>query len=81
VSLVFNRGSSLAGDRRKEMKQIQAILERAGRARLSRAERKTILTDVEDQLLSMKRLWQAGSGLVKRRQAEANLWRKGLSLW
>lgn len=81
VSLVFNRGRSLAGDRRKEMKQIQAILERAGRARLSKAERKTILADVEDQLLSMKRLWQAGSGLVKRRQAEANLWRKGLSLW
>lgn len=81
VSLVFNRGASLSGERRKEMREIQSILKRAEIPKMSKAERKAILSNVEDQILSMKRLWQTGSGLVKRRQAEANLWRKGLSSW
>lgn len=81
VSLVFNRGSSLTGDRRKEMRNIQTILSRANDERISKANRKIILDDVEDQILSMKRLWNPSSGLIKRRQSEANLWRKALSLW
>ncbi|MES9902227.1 MAG: hypothetical protein ABW168_06030 [Sedimenticola sp.] len=40
-----------------------------------------ILGDVEDRIVSMKRLWGLESGLSKRRQAEANLWRAGLDEW
>ncbi|MBU0994065.1 MAG: peptidoglycan-binding protein [Proteobacteria bacterium] len=81
VSIVFNRGASLTGDRRKEMKNIQSILSRASQEEGSKDEQKMILADVEDQIISMKRLWNSGSGLIKRRQSEANLWRKGLALW
>jgi hypothetical protein len=48
---------------------------------LSKSRRQTFLQEVEDQILSMKRLWAPGSGRIKRRQAEANLWREGLSAW
>lgn len=81
VSIVFNRGTSLSGSTRKEMKEIQGILNRADDSNLSKSERATILSGVEDQILSMKRLWARRSGLIKRRQAEANLWRKGLASW
>jgi len=79
VSLVFNRGSSLAGSRRRELKEIQRMLVSADKANLTKSHKKSILAEVEDQILSMKRLWAPGSGLIKRRQAEANLWREGLS--
>lgn len=79
VSIVFNRGSSLSGSRRKEMKEIQQILSRADSPGLGKAEKIEILMGVEDQILAMKRLWAPGSGLIKRRQAEANLWREGLA--
>lgn len=81
VSLVFNRGASLSGSRRKELQEIQKILAAADKDNLSKSRKKTILQEVEDQILSMKRLWAPGSGLIKRRQAEANLWREGLSAW
>ncbi len=81
VSLIFNRGTSLSGSRRREMKEIQNILESANKSNLSESRKKEILVGVEDQLLSMKRLWAPGSGLIKRRQAEANLWRDGLNEW
>jgi hypothetical protein len=80
VSLVFNRGASLSGASRREMRQIQAILQRADNAALTAMEKSAILAEVEDQILSMKRLWSNGSGLIKRRQSEANLWRQGLAL-
>jgi hypothetical protein len=79
VSLVFNRGTSLSGTTRKEMKEIQNILNRADDSNLSKSQRTEILSEVEGQILSMKRLWPPGSGLIKRRQSEANLWRTGLS--
>lgn len=81
VSLVFNRGKALNGSRRTEMKAIQQILIQGDDPTLTQPERIEILTQVEDQILSMKRLWQPTSGLIQRRQAEANLWRKGLGSW
>ncbi|VBB42613.1 conserved hypothetical protein [uncultured Desulfatiglans sp.] len=80
VSLVFNRGTDLRGARRREMKEIQTILARADEAVADIQQVQSILGEVEDQIVSMKRLWDPSSGLIKRRQAEANLWRKGLEL-
>ena len=80
VSLVFNRGYSLSGSRRREMKNIQTILSQASET-LDIDDKKDILIGVEDEILSMKRLWGHSSGLSKRRQSEANLWREGLSNW
>lgn len=81
VSIVFNRGSSLSGPSRTEMREIRDILARADSPDLHKRKRKMILSDVEDQIVSMKRLWGVQSGLAKRRQSEANLWRKGLNQW
>ncbi|MEN6320401.1 MAG: peptidoglycan-binding protein [Syntrophaceae bacterium] len=81
VSIVFNRGTDLRGTRRKEMRAIQTILARADQDGLEKSEIKAILAKVEDQIVSMKRLWVPSSGLSKRRQAEANLWRTGLEQW
>jgi len=74
VSLVYNRGTKLSGSRRKEMKNIQIILENAQKEGFSQEN----LIEITDELLSMKRLWKSTSGLIKRRKDEANLWRKGL---
>lgn len=81
VSIVFNRGPSLSGSRRKEMRKIRDILIMADVPGLHKAKRKIILADVEDEIVAMKRLWSPGSGVHKRRQAEANLWRTGLDVW
>lgn len=81
VSIVFNRGNDLKGARRKEMRAIQAILNQADQTGLGKDQIKNLLAGVEDQIVSMKRLWNSTSGLLKRRQAEANLWRVGLEQW
>lgn len=81
VSLVFNRGHSLAGSRRSEMRAIRDILAEAASLAFNKPKRKMILADVEDEIVSMQRLWGLGSGLAKRRQTEANLWRQGLKSW
>lgn len=63
VSVVFNRGASLTGSRRKEM------------AMLREAVRVGDTAQIEDLIRRMKRLW-AGTkfkGLVRRRDAEADL--------
>lgn len=80
VSIVFNRGTSLSGSRRSEMRAIADILAKADNPALERIERKIILTDVEDQIVAMQRLWGPEMGLYKRRQGEANLWRIGLEM-
>ncbi len=67
ISLVFNRGAALAGDRRAEMLGIQNAL-RDGR-----------LYDVPDLLRSMKRLWPNTTGLQKRRDAEALLFESAVA--
>lgn len=66
LSLVFNRGTSLAGDRRAEMLGIQNCL-RDGRTH-----------DVPQLLRLMRRLWPNTTGLQKRRDAEADLFESAL---
>jgi peptidoglycan hydrolase-like protein with peptidoglycan-binding domain len=67
VSLVYNRGTDLEGDRRREMKNIQTLLA-AGN-----------LEAVSAEFESMERLWPDAAGLVKRRHDEAKLWRSGFA--
>lgn len=66
LSLVFNRGTSLSGERRSEMVSIQNAL------KFNR------LREVPDLLRAMKRLWPSTLGLQKRRDAEAELFAKSL---
>jgi len=61
LSLVFNRGSALSGDRRREMQEIQYAL-KAG-----------TVAQVPDLLRSMDRLWPNTKGLRLRRHREADL--------
>lgn len=74
VSLVYNRGASMKDtdsvkQERREMRTIRDLM----------AARN--FSQVADQFESMKRLWGADSdsGLVQRRQQEADLWRFGFS--
>ena len=66
VSLCFNRGTSLTGERRREMCNIQALL-RTGN-----------LKEIPKQLREMKRLWPNTEGLRNRRMQEADLFEGGL---
>jgi peptidoglycan hydrolase-like protein with peptidoglycan-binding domain len=67
VSLVFNRGRSLVGSRRAEMRCMHDLLA-AGTP-----------DPVADQLDAMVRLWDAETeaGVIRRRHREAVLWRSG----
>jgi GH24 family phage-related lysozyme (muramidase) len=70
VSLVFNRGNALEGDRRREMKLI-----RDGMKLVSAYDQKA-LTFIANQIRNMKRIWIGGSiekGMSRRRDAEAKL--------
>ena len=70
VSLVFNRGNALQGDRRREMKLI-----RDGMKLVSTFDQKA-LTFIANQIRNMKRIWIGGSiekGMNRRRDAEAKL--------
>ncbi|GAB4369008.1 MAG: hypothetical protein Kow00114_28550 [Kiloniellaceae bacterium] len=67
VSLVYNRGTKLTGDSRREMKAIRDHID-AGR-----------LDKVATEFENMKRLWPGSEGLRKRRDKEAEMWRRGLS--
>jgi len=65
LSIVYNRGSSLRGARRREMKAIQRLV------------KKKDLKGIAQQVIDMKRLWPRGlPGLLKRRDKEALLIRK-----
>lgn len=79
VSLVFNRGASLVGANRLEMREIRDILASADEPGLGSQQRRNLLSAVEDRIVAMQRLWGPDSGLHYRRQAEANLWRAGLN--
>lgn len=61
VSLVYNRGTSMTGESRKEMKEIRDLIP------------KKDLTGIAAQIRSMKRLWDPESGLIKRREDEAKM--------
>ena len=70
VSLVFNRGAALEGDRRREMKLI-----RDGMKLVSVYDQKS-LSFIANQIRNMKRIWAGGSiekGMNRRRDAEAKL--------
>jgi len=66
VSLVFNRGPSLTGERRREMANIQALLKTGN------------LKEIPKQFREMKRLWPNSEGLRTRRIQEAILFETGL---
>ncbi len=59
LSLVFNRGTSMDGDRRKEMRAIRGLV-KIGK-----------WDGISGQLRQMKRLWPNTRGLRDRREAEA----------
>jgi GH24 family phage-related lysozyme (muramidase) len=63
VSLVFNRGPGMEGDRRKEMRAVRDAVANQD------------LQEIADQIRAMKRLWEGKGldGLLKRRDAEADL--------
>jgi len=63
VSLVFNRGSSMSGDSRLEMRNIRALVP------------KRDYKGIAKELRKMKRIWQGKGldGLLSRREAEAKL--------
>jgi hypothetical protein len=69
VSLVYNRGTSLNGESRSEMKTIHDLIA-AGDA--------NSLNAVPAQYEAMKRLWPDAAGLRARRDREAALWREGM---
>jgi hypothetical protein len=77
VSLVFNRGNGLEGDRRREMKLI-----RDGMQLVSTFDQKA-LTFIANQIRNMKRIWIGGSiekGMSRRRDAEAKLIEESLKV-
>lgn len=70
ISLVFNRGNSLDGDRRKEMKAIYNIMNK------NQTFTQQHLSEIAQQIRNMKRIWIGGSiekGMSRRRDAEAKL--------
>jgi hypothetical protein len=67
LSLVFNRGSSLQGPRRIEMRNIAAEVQEAQWAK------------IPSELRAMKRLWPDTTSLCERREAEAVYIETGLA--
>ena len=67
LSVVFNRGASIQGERRREMCEIRYFVP-AGR-----------YGEIPPQIRSMKRLWPNTPGLLSRREAEAKHIETGLS--
>jgi GH24 family phage-related lysozyme (muramidase) len=63
VSLVFNRGTAMQGDARKEMRAIRSLVP------------KKDYNGIAEQLIAMKRIWVGKDldGLLRRRDAEAAL--------
>ena len=69
ISLVFNRGADLDGDRRREMMRIHELLA------VGDVDR------VAGQFEEMERLWDPATerGVIVRRRREATLWREGFA--
>lgn len=77
ISLVFNRGNSLEGDRRREMKAIYNIMNK------NKDFNQQYLSEIAQQIRNMKRIWIGGSiyrGMSRRRDAEADLIEKSLNI-
>lgn len=68
LSLTYNRGPSYLtmDDRHREMRNIRAFMQTMQ------------FTRIPYEIRSMKRLWPKGSGLLARRDAEADLFQQGL---
>ncbi|VEH68006.1 Uncharacterised protein [Rodentibacter pneumotropicus] len=68
LSLVYNRGISLEGTSRKEMKDIQNVLKKGN------------ANEIPSLLRSMKRLWTTSQnrGVAIRREEEAKWFEKGV---
>jgi len=78
VSLVFNRGAALEGDRRREMKAVRDIM-----AKTENFDEKS-LNQIGAQIRSMKRIWMGGSiekGMSRRRDAEAKIIEESLKVY
>jgi GH24 family phage-related lysozyme (muramidase) len=75
LSLVYNRGSALSGDRRTEMRAIRDIIQNAVQSGSVKSNLRPVLHAIAAEVQSMKRLWvNAGvPGLLRRRDAEAEL--------
>jgi len=77
VSLVFNRGAALEGDRRREMKLIYQAM------KITNYFDQKVVTFIANQIRSMKRIWIGGSiekGMSRRRDAEAKLIEQSLNV-
>jgi GH24 family phage-related lysozyme (muramidase) len=77
VSLVFNRGAALEGDRRREMKLIRDGM------RITNTFDQKSLSFIASQIRNMKRIWAGGSiekGMNRRRDAEAKLIEQSLNV-
>ncbi len=61
ISLIYNRGASLNGDRRTEMAAIKPLVPEKD------------YNGIADQITAMKRLWANVQGLLDRRDKEASL--------
>lgn len=74
VSLCFNRGTGMDGERRREMRTIRGYCEDLSGKDV---EMRPCLLGIATQIRSMKRLWpltsDVGRGLQRRREAEAKL--------
>lgn len=77
VSLVYNRGTAIEGERRREMRIIHEILEEFGTFDQAQRDacRVEYMTKIAGQFRRMKRLWigQGLDGLLARRDKEADL--------
>lgn len=78
LSLVFNRGTKLTGDRRREMRSIAQLIEHwsEGTAASRARDLPALASAVAGQFRSMIRLWIGTAierGMRRRRQAEAAL--------
>ena len=67
VSLIYNRGPGMSGEKRTEMRAIRDQMEKKNFA------------GIPEQLRAMKRLWPELSGLQQRRETEAILFERGLA--
>lgn len=75
VSLVFNRGTALEGENRREMKNIATLLSRQSMSAGNGQPTVGTYCRIASEIRSMKRLWAGKKldGLLKRRDAEAAL--------
>jgi hypothetical protein len=77
VSLVFNRGNALEGDRRREMKLIRDGM------KITNTFDQKALSFIANQIRNMKRIWAGGSiekGMNRRRDAEAKIIEQSLNV-